>query len=102
PVPFRAHFALITSVEPSILQDLRCLLGTFPVSGEDIWATNDDFLVFAQLHLNAMYRGTDSTRNDMARVVERADARGLRQPIYLQHRNAEHQEEQLCFKTQRR
>ena len=102
PVPCLVDFALVPSAKPAIAQNFGGFICTLPISGEDVWSANDDFFVFTKLHLNPGNSAADPPRLNVPRVVHRANGGGLRQPIHLQDRYAQHHEIELRFYGQRR
>src|SRR5580704_8479834 len=97
PVPCRVDFTLVSSVKPSVAQCLRGFLGTVPVARKDARAAHYDFVVFAEVHFDAADRWPNPPGLDVIWVIHRADGSGLGQSIYLQDRNAQHHEVELCF-----
>src|SRR5260370_4166995 len=103
PIAASVDLALVASVEPSILQHSGRLFRAVPVAQENVWAAHDDFFIFAELHLDSANRRADVTRLDgQARIIQRANAGGFREPVGLQHGNAEHQKKLLRLWSERR
>src|SRR5262245_198908 len=64
---------------------------------------NQNFIAFAESHLDARDRGAYTARREIARVVHRAYRRRLGQSVNLQDADAEHREKQLgLFRKRRR
>ena len=98
----RIQFALISSVKPSIAQNLRGLLRTVPVSGKNIGSANYDLIIFGEPHLDSANRGPTRPGTSVVRIVHGADAGRLGQPVDLQDRNSEHAEIVLGLRRERR
>ena len=97
----RVQFALIARMEPSIPQHFGTLLWTIPISRKHIGTTNHNFIILTELHLDPGNRRPYSSRHRMARIIHGADPGGFREPIDLQHRNAQHGEIPLSFRRER-
>ena len=88
-------------MEPAVPQHFGSLLWTIPISREHIGTTNHNFIILTELHLDPGNRRPHSSRNRVARIVHGADSGGFREPIDLQHRNAQHGEITLSFRRER-
>src|SRR5260370_22494293 len=63
----------------------------------------DCLFIFVELHFDSPNRGAAVARLDgQAWIIQRANARGLREPVGLQHWDAEHQEKLLRLRSERR
>src|SRR5712692_7507842 len=103
PISANVDFALIAGMEPSVLQNAGGFLRAVPVTRKNVRAAHDDLFIFSQLHLDSSNHCADIARLDgHARIIERADAGGFREPVSLQHGNAEHQEKLLRIRSERR
>src|SRR5712692_1095644 len=103
PISANVDFALVASAKPSVLQHASSFFGAVPVARKNVRAAHDDLFVFGNLHLNSSNHCADIARLDgHARIIERADAGGFREPVSLQHGNAEHQEKLLRIRSERR
>ena len=102
PFSIRIHVTLIAGVEPAVAQHRRRLLRTVPVAGKNIRAAHENFVVFADFHFDARNRGADASRLDVTRIVHRANGRGFREAVNLEHGNPQHHEKQLRFPSERR
>src|SRR5215510_5372403 len=102
PIALLVNFALITRAEPTVVESLRRRIGLVPITREDIRPMNQNFIAFAETHLDAWNRGTYAAGREIARVVHSADRRRLGQSVNLQDADAEHREKQLGLFRQRR
>src|SRR5260370_7265908 len=103
PISADVYFALIAGVEPSVLQNAGSFFRAVPVTRENMRPAHNDLFVFGQLHLDSGNHRADVARLDgHARVIERANAGGFREPVRLQHGNAEHQKKLLRLRSERR
>src|ERR1700722_1219282 len=88
-------------MKPSVAQHFTRLLRSIPVARKYIWAPHNNLIVIAELHLNTRDRWSDTTGHDAGGIVHRTDSRGLGQSVNLQHRNSQHAEVILRFRSQR-
>src|SRR5262245_27885153 len=102
PIALLVNFALITRAKPTAVESLRRRIGLVPITYEDIRPMNQNFIAFAETHLDAGDRGAYAARREIARVVHSADRRRLGQSVNLQDADAEHREKQLGLFRQRR
>ena len=101
PVAVFVGFALIAGVEPAVLQGFGGFGGALPVSGENIWAADQDFAVVGAFHFYAGDCGADKTWLDVGGIVSGADGRGFGEAVHLQDGDAEHHEEKLSINCER-
>src|SRR5215475_7920030 len=95
--------ALVAGVEPASAKHGGCFFVAIPVAGENIRTANDDFVFFADLHLDAVDGRPDVSGVDGSiGIVHRADAGRFGESVDLEHANAEHAEKVLSFWSQRR
>src|SRR6266699_3210610 len=102
PISANVYFALIAGVEPSVLQNAGSFFRAVPVARENMRPAHNDLFAFSQLHLDSGNHRADVARLDgHARVIERANAGGFREPVCLEHRNTEHQKKLLRLRSER-
>src|SRR5271156_1041036 len=88
PVAVFVGFALIAGAEPAVLQGFGGFGGALPVSGENIWAADQDFAVVGAFHLDVGNRGADEAGFDVAGIVGGADGCGFGEAVHLKDRDA--------------
>src|ERR1700687_6342233 len=82
PIPANVYFALVAGVEPSILQGAGSFFRAVPVASENVRPAHDDLFIFGQLHFDSGNHRADVARlHGHARVIQRADAGGLREAV---------------------
>src|SRR5260370_5743044 len=102
PISANVYFALIAGVEPSVLQNAGSFFRAVPVARENMRPAHNDLFAFSQLHLDSGNHRADVARLDgHARVIERANAGGFREPVCLEHRHTEHQKKLLRLRGER-
>src|SRR5260370_33160193 len=103
PIPADVYLALIAGVEPSLLQHAGSFFRAVPVTRENMRPAHDDLFVFRELHLDSGNCSSDVARLDgQARVIQRANNGGFREPVRLQHGKSEPQEKLLRLRRERR
>ena len=70
PITANVYFALISGVEPSLLQYAGSFFRAVPVARENVRPAHDDLFVFADLHLDSGNHGAHITRlHGHARII---------------------------------
>src|SRR5947199_8745482 len=59
PVAAHIDLALIAGMKPAIAQDFRRFFWTLPVTGKNVWAPDNYFIVVRKLHFDAGNGGAD-------------------------------------------